>query len=207
MKYAEFMTAIVAVYGSYSKHPESEESLLEKITFKYIMERFKESELEDVFKKLILTKSAKFKTPPDPAEFEEIFFKKSNKATDAEALVWWEELNRKSNSWRNCIISDIRAQSAIESMGGWIWFCQRIKMDEQGKDLDQWHRKQFVDLFKLYTENPPDRSARVLDGLSETVKPPVMIGNADQCLIIRQSSTGAAMQAIENMTKEMRITQ
>ncbi len=198
MNYKEFMTALVDVYGVYAS------PVLEKLTFKYVKERWIESDLEDVFKRLILLKSAKFKTPPDPAEFEELFFKKSGRESEAEALVWWDALNKKANSWRDCIISDIRAQAALESMGGWIWFCQRLKCDENGKDLDQWHRRTFVDLFKLYTENPTDRSPRVFSGLSETVKTPVMIGSAEECLKIQQINN-PVMQHIENLTKEMRI--
>lgn len=197
MNYVKFMSGVIEVYGPYNSE------ILESLTMSYIQERWKESELESVFKQLVLKKSAKFKTPPDPAEFEELFPRQSAKAVEAEALKWWEELNRKTNSYRDCIISDVRAYKAIQTMGGWVWFCQRLKTDENGKDLDQWARKQFVDLFKLYSENPPDEQIGILSGLGEMKKQPVMIGNRDECLLISQGKN-KPMELVEDMTKNLR---
>ena len=196
MKHAEFMTAVIGIYGPYSS------PILEQITFKYIKERFSEADLQAVIEKLILKKSSKYKTPPDPAEFEELF-PIQKKSIEAEALKWWDELNRKTNSYRDCVISDVRAYKALQTMGGWVWFCQRLKTDENGKDLDQWTRKQFVDLFKLYSENPPEGQIGILPGLGEMKKQPVMIGNQDQCLLISQGKN-KPMELVEDMTKNLR---
>jgi len=198
MKYAEFMTAITGIYGPYSS------PILEQITFKYIKERFSEADLQAVIEKLILKKTTKYKDtkPPDPAEFEELF-PIQKKSIEAEALKWWDELNRKTNSYRDCVISDVRAYKALQTMGGWVWFCQRLKTDENGKDLDQWTRKQFVDLFKLYSENPPEGQIGILPGLGEMKKQPVMIGNQDQCLLISQGKN-KPMELVEDMTKNLR---
>ena len=196
--YSEFLAVIIDVYGDY-KSP-----VLKKLTALYIKENFKVRELENILSKLLIELNPKFKTPPSPADFQEIFFKKS-KGTEAEALIWWNDLNNKVNSWKDCIISDIRVQSAIETMGGWVWFCQRVKVDDSGRDLDQWHRKNFIELFKLYTENPPEKEIKVLSGLSEKIKAPLMIGDEKICLQI-QDRNSAALKAIEEMTRGMILT-
>ena len=180
--YIEFMSAVIKIYGSYS----CEE--LQDLTIEYVKNRWKESELDNIYKQLILKKTTVYKDvkPPDPAEFEKLFPRLTASSIEAEALRWWDELNKKSTAWRDCIISDIRAYKAIQMMGGWIWFCERFVKDENDRDIDVWNRKQFVEYFKLYSENRPEEEIKILPGLSEIKKPPVMIGNQEQCLLIQQ---------------------
>lgn len=203
MKHATFLSGVIEIYGEYPKN-EKGDSLLETLTLEYILERWTEDELDNILKQLTLKKTTKYKDtkPPDPAEFEELF-PIQKKSIEAEALKWWDELNRKTNSYRDCVISDVRAYKALQTMGGWVWFCQRLKTDENGKDLDQWTRKQFVDLFKLYSENPPEGQIGILPGLGEMKKQPVMIGNQDQCLMIQEKSNNA-ITLVEDMTNTIR---
>ena len=197
MNHVKFMLGVIEVYGPYNSE------ILESLTMSYLQERWRESDLESVYKQLILKKSSKYKTPPDPAEFEELFPRQSSTSIEAEALKWWDELNRKINSYRDCIISDVRAYKAIQMMGGWTWFCQRLVRDETGKDIDVWNRKQFVEYFKLYSENRPDEEISIMQGLSEMKKPPVMIGNQEQCLMIQEKSNNA-ITLVEDMTNTIR---
>jgi|GEM_PF-1769423 len=200
MKYSEFMTALVEIYGPYRSQ------ILEQLTARYIKNRFCEAELDKVLMRLTLSKSAKFKTPPDPAEFEEIFSKKDTDL-EAEGQKWWEELNKKANSWRDCIISDIRAQAAVESMGGWIRFCTRITRDESGRDIDTWNRKQFIDLFKLYSRTPPEKEMKVLHGYSDSRNKAVLIGDSRKCRELVSDNIQKGMQIVENMIINMNINQ
>ena len=68
MNHPEFMTAITNCYGTFNKELDKyiayQSEMLEKITFKYIKERFQESELESIFAKIIVKVNPKFKTPP-----------------------------------------------------------------------------------------------------------------------------------------------
>ena len=67
MNYPEFMTAIEQTYGSYSA------PILKTMTAKYIMEQYKECDLDNIFGTIIIKVNPKFKTPPSPADFEEFF--------------------------------------------------------------------------------------------------------------------------------------
>jgi len=85
MNYPEFMTAVIEIYGQYQSET------LKKLTAVYIKERWDEKELESIFKQLLLKKPSRYKTPPDPAEFEEIFPKKS---LESDALFWFDKLSK-----------------------------------------------------------------------------------------------------------------
>ena len=164
MNYPEFMTAIIEVYGQYQS------DTLKKLTAVYIKERWKEPVLESVFKQLILKKSARFKTPPDPAELEEIF---PQKTLESDALYWFDKLSKTGNSLDNVIISDNRAEQAILSFGGWVQFCQRDIENEH------WHRKNFVDAFCKPIEK---KLPRIIYGQSHNQKKqPLMFGDISIC--------------------------
>lgn len=182
MKYSEFITAIEDIYTPYTS------DILKKLTIKYIKERWQESELDGILAMITVKHDPKYKTPPSPATFEECFLRSSAKSTDAEALHWWKLLNDNVNSYRDCMISDVRVQVAIEMMGGWVNFCQRLLRDENGKDLDVWAQKRFVELFKMYSEIPPAEDLKILTGLSNDEdynrrkKKMIFIGDKNSCL-------------------------
>ena len=180
MTYNEFLSACENVYGNYQSE------ILKRFTAQFVKENFKEDELESVLSKILLSINPKYKTPPTPADFAAIF----TKSPDAEALRYWEELNRKSHSWRDCIVDDIRAQKALEMLGGWLWFCGRSVKDEHGKDIDHWTRKQFVEYFKMYTNDPPEEPIKRLRSNNERDHEPVMIGDCEKCLIGFDKSAG-----------------
>lgn len=167
MKYAEFMTAITDCYDNY-KSP-----ILEQITFKYIKERFKETDLEGIFSALIIKVNPKYKTPPSPADFEEIFPRFN---VDIEAAEWFNKLSSTGNSLDNIMISDNRAEQALESFGGWIAFCQR------SPEYEGLHRKRFIEAFikAVKTESEPKliygESSRKFD------KQPLIYGDKQKCL-------------------------
>lgn len=194
MTHSEFMTAIIEIYGKYDS------GVLEKITFKYIREKFKESELQGVVEKLILVKSAKYKTPPDPAEFEEIFFKKSDSDYEIEALEWYKSLGRYSGS-EDAIISDIRVQKCIENFGGWGEFQNRTTADEV------FHQKKFVKEFVMYSRSRPEGSTIVMSGYGNyfDARPPQLIGDKEKCRLLLQEIKKESLQIVDNMVAGMKV--
>ena len=125
-------------------------------------------------------------------------------------MIWWERLNKKSNYMRDCAISDIRVQSLIETMGGWVWFCTRLVRDETGKELDVWNQKRFIELYKLYTGNPPEKEFKILRGDStfsaeKRQEKMVFIGDEDKCrLMIIGNNVNPVMKEISDMTIKMK---
>lgn len=200
MKYSEFMAAIVDIYGPYRS------AMLEQLTARYVRNRFGEQELERALTQLTLKRSARYKTPPDPAEFEEIFFRKDG-YLEAEALKWWMELNRKINSRCDCIISDLRVQAAVDVAGGWVAFCTRVIRDENGRDIDVWNRKQFVDLFKLYSSCPPDIEVKIFRGIYDDRSKIVMIGDEARCRELIKERKQAGMQLVNEMVSNMKLSE
>lgn len=194
MKYSEFMTAVTDIYGQYNS------PLLAQITVKYIREKFKESELQGVVEKLILVKSAKYKTPPDPAEFEEIFFKKSDSDYEIEALEWYKSLGRYSGS-EDAIISDIRVQKCIENFGGWGEFQNRTTADEV------FHQKKFVKEFVMYSRSRPEGSTIVMSGYGNyfDARPPQLIGDKEKCRLLLQELKKESLQIVDNMVAGMKV--
>jgi len=198
MQYYEFITAIESIYTEYKS------DILKKLTGAYVKEHFQESELINVLAKLTVELHPKFKTPPSPADFEDIFFRKNDKDHEAEALHWYGLLSNTGNSLDNVAISDIRAQACIEDFGGWPAFCQR------NPESEHFHQAKFLKWFVMYSYTSPERQAKVLKGESTRNKPPLIFGDKSACLKlidIAEDNSSQAMQAIENMTKEMRITQ
>ena len=76
--------------------------------------------------------------------------------------------------------------------------------DDKGNDIDQWNRKKFIELFKMYTENLPDKKIQKLPGLSETVRPPVMIGDKEKCLLL-ENQLNEGLKAIEDMALKLTL--
>lgn len=169
MRYAEFMTAITDCYDNY-KSP-----ILETITFKYIKERFQESDLENVFSTLIIKVNPKYKTPPSPAEFEEIFPRFN---IDVEANEWYNKLSATGNSLDNIIISDNRAEQALESFGGWVYFCQR------SPEYEGLHRKKFIELFIKAVRCEDQPKIIYGDSSRKFEKQPLIFGDKEKCLAI-----------------------
>jgi hypothetical protein len=190
MNYAEFITAITDIYGSYQSEP------LKRITIKYVIERFQESELESVFGQLIIKVNPKYKTPPSPADFEEIFFKKSTVDIEAKAKAAYAEICRYSTMYP-AIFSDPRSQAAIEMMGGWAQFGCRNPEEEQI------HRNTFCKYFKQFAESPTELIQRELPGSGNWYKPkpPQLIGDRDKCLMIAEGGKSQAITEIENMSE------
>jgi len=204
MNHPEFMTAIIEIYGEYSS------PLLEKLTFAFVKENFKEEDLENVIKKTMASLPTRFKHPPDPSDFSEIFFKKDERTMEAEALHWWKLLGKNTSYMRDCVISDIRVQSAIESMGGWVWFCTRTVRDESGKDLDVWNQKRFVELFKLYSTNKPEGGIKILRGQStesEEVRARkiITVGDENICRNLIAEQKNKALKMIDEMSEKLKI--
>lgn len=189
MTYSEFMAGIIDVYTDYQS------AILKKLTANYIKERWQEPELDNILAMLTVKHDPKYKTPPSPATFEEMF-PRQNITTEAE--WWWNEITRTGNSRDSVLIPDIRAQRSVESFGGWAAFCQR------DPDNEHWHHKNFVDAFcKCKDSDTP----HVLRGNSNYLKPrpPLLYGDKDKCKTILEYHKNNTAGLIENMTKEMRI--
>ena len=173
--YSEFITRIEATYGPYSDIHKTEVAV-------YISKRIPESELDRLFWKIREELSAVYKTPPDITLIGKLV-RKSNEQLEAEALSWWRRLNLKKDYMRDCVIEDLRVQAAIETMGGWVWFCTRMVQDESGQDIDHWNRKQFLSLYKLYSEVKPEGEVKILYGQGQFKRNEkiVMIGDSNRC--------------------------
>jgi hypothetical protein len=174
VKHIEFLSAVIKVYGEYSS------DILQDMTMEYIKTRWEESELDGVFKKLILNKSAKYKTPPDPAEFQEMFFKQSDAQVEIEAAHFYDMMNNTGCSLDNIIVSDIRAQKALVSVfGSWPDFCQR------NPEGEQWHRKNFIAAF-IKNHEGTDEKPSIMYGESSQrfYKLPIAFGDKDKCNIL-----------------------
>jgi len=181
MTYNEFMSALIEIYGPYKS------DALKKITYVYIRENFKEHSLEEIFAKLIKTLNPKYKTPPSPADFEEIFTSRID--VEGEAHEWFNRLNATGNSLDNVIISNIRAHKALESMGGWVEFCRR------NPEYDTLHRKKFVD---AYVKAIPEGTPRLMLGESQNRhnKAPIMFGDPSACRDALEYHKNPADQAV-----------
>ena len=178
MTYSDFMTTLEHVYGEYKS------DIMKRITAQYISNNFSEDRLEFVMSKILLSVNPRFKTPPSPADFAEIF----SIDPDAEGMRYWNELNKKINSWSDIIIDDIRAQKAVEAMGGWVAFCMRTARDENGCDIDHWNRKEFLKYFRLYTDNPPNEPIRRLRSKNGIDHEPILIGDRNKCIAVEDKS-------------------
>ena len=203
MNHPEFMTAITNCYGTFNKELDKyvayQSEILEKITFKYIKERFQESELESVFAKIIVKVNPKFKTPPSPADFEEHFPRQTHADIELLANKFYEELNRSGNSLDNIIVSDIRAQIAIESVfGSWPDFCGRHP------DYEGLHRKNFVEAFVKVKDESGIPSIMYGNSIRKREKTPLLFGDKERCLQIAESC-GNILPQIEHMVEGMKI--
>lgn len=194
MNYPEFMTAIIEVYGDYTS------PALKKITAMYIKEKWQESELENIFKKLILVKTAKYKTPPDPAELEELFFRKSDAEYEIEANAAWNDLQRYSSHY-DAICSDIRVQLAIETaFGSWEQFGQRLTKYEA------LHHKNFTEAFVRFSKFRQDIQPSLMRGGGNyfTPPPPQLIGDKDKCRMLLEQQKDGNLKLVESMVGGMR---
>ncbi len=198
MQHSEFITAIEECYGEYNS------DMLKTMVLKFILEKFKEEQLEEIFKKILLSIPTKFKTPPGIAEINDLFF--SAKNIEAEAVKWWNLVNT-GDAWRDAVISDIRAQACIQDMGGWATFQTRFVKDKDGRDIDQWTRKQFINLFKMYSEFPPKREFKIMRGLSENDnRRPMFIGDKSVCKsLLAEQKNNPVNKAIENMAEKFKV--
>lgn len=169
MKYHEFMTSLIDSYGEYKS------DIMKKMTAVYIQERFEEMELEKVFMSLITKLNPKYGKPVTPADFEEIFPKEN---IIAQANKWYDELNRSGGSLDNIMISDSRAEKALEMFGGWVCFCKR------NPEYEGLHRKSFIDCYMK--AQPSGEPPKMIYGESSRKyeKAPVLIGNKEQLLQI-----------------------
>jgi hypothetical protein len=195
MQYNDFMTAITDIYGDYKSE------ILEQITVKYIRERFKEPELDKVMSTLLLKLNPKYKTPPSPADFEEIFFTKSAGNYEAAAVKIYNQITATGCSLDHVIIGDIRGQKALEKVfGTWPDFCRRDPDDEQ------WHRKNFIKAY-CECEVEPDEIPRIMYGdSSNRDRIPNLYGDKDECKkYLEYSKPNAVRQLADTLTRDMRI--
>lgn len=193
MNHNQFMAAIIEIYGPYKS------DALQKITYTYIRERFSESELDARFATLVKRLNPKYKTPPSPADFEEIFTSQTD--LEGEAQEWFNKLNATGNSLDNIIVSNIRAHKALESMGGWVEFCRR------NPDYDNLHRKRFTE---AYVKAQPEGTPRLMygDSVQKYNKQPLMFGDPAACRDALEYHKNPADEAVNkalNFLEERRI--
>ena len=208
MNYAKAMSTIKSYYGPYDNE------FIEEVVLKTLLS-IPENHLEGVLDKLM-------STVPRRKDFNPVGKdvimqaavgtpKDRDREIEREAIRWWNDINKRTNYMRDCQIGDIRAQEAIETMGGWVRFCTRTVRDESGKDVDVWNQKRFVELFKMFTYSPPEAEIKVLRGESEDpgemrAKKMIMIGDIESC---KQISAGSmpkeVFREIDNMVGGMKV--
>ena len=169
MKHAEFLTTLIECYGQYNS------KILERLVYEYIKERFKESELDNVIKKILAVKKTQYKVPPDIADFEEHF---PTANIDQIAGEWYDKISRTGNSLDNVIISDIRAQKALQSIGGWCSFCQR------NPEYENLHRKNFISAYSKIVVDSNEQPCIMYGESTRRDKEPLLIGDRQKCLEI-----------------------
>ena len=190
MKHSEFMSSIKSYYGKY------ENAFIEDVILKFAL-TIPESELENAFNKILSNIPRKEnQNAVDIARLKKLFAE-SETNLEAEASRWFDALTRTGNSLDHVIISDVRAQEAVQSFGGWPAFCQRKPEDEH------WHRKNFIDAYKKAV--PGENVPQMLFGEStRRDKTPLMFGDRDLCAAALEYHKGEAMNLITEMTKEMK---
>lgn len=174
MKYSEFMAACIDSYGEYKSE------VMKKMTAVYIQERWEESELEAIFLSLITKLNSKYGKPVTPADFEE-HFPLIN--LEAEANEWYNKLSATGTSLDNIIISDNRAEQALEAFGGWVCFCSR------NPEYEGIHRKNFTESYIKAVRT--DAEPKLIYGNSSRKyqKPALIFGDKEKCLpILNQGS-------------------
>ena len=197
LQFSKFMTAITEHYGEY------ESELSKRITLKHVKEKFREDKLEQVFAVLTRKFSNRYKIPPDPTVFEEIFGN-SELQLEAEALQHWQGINRKVNYYSDIFFEDVRLQAVIEGMGGWVEFCKRPNDPESEK----WARKRFIELYMLYSHNKPLIEHRTLRGIGragrEYTPPVITYGDPERCkkLLSEGTENKDIQHAVANMAQK-----
>lgn len=163
MNYNEFIVAIEEYYGTkYSSKLELQ--LIQKHLQTY-------DNLQKVFERVIIKHSKKWKSLPDIAIIIDATTASAD-SIEAEALVAWEQIVNRVNAYTDVICEDPRVQACIVAMGGPVGLANR---DPEYETL---HRKDFVRLFKLYTENRPSTEIRRLRGYLDRL-PLSYIGSHD----------------------------
>ena len=190
MKHSEFMSSIKSYYGKY------ENAFIEDVILKFAL-TIPESELENAFNKILSNIPRKEnQNAVDIARLKKLFAE-SETDLEAEASRWFDTLTRTGNSLDHVIISDVRAQEAVQSFGGWPAFCQRKPEDEH------WHRKNFIAAYIKAV--PGENVPQMLFGEStRRDKTPLMFGDRDLCAAALEYHKGEAMNLITDMTKEMK---
>ena len=190
MKHSEFMSSIKSYYGKY------ENAFIEDVILKFAL-TIPESELENAFNKILSNIPRKEnQNAVDIARLKKLFAENETNL-ESEALRWFDELTRTGNSLDHVIISDVRAQEAIQSFGGWPGFCQRKPEDEH------WHRKNFIAAYMKAV--PGENVPQMLFGEStRRDKTPLMFGDKDVCAAALEYHKGEAMNLITDMTRGMK---
>ena len=188
MQYNDFISAIEHYYGNYDT-PEKK-----KIMTEYIMDNVSENELEPLFKKIILKISSQYKTPPDVAMLSGLFSDK----LEIRANNLYDEISRKASAYNDLIIADTCAFMAFKNAtGGLENFTRRERTDEV------WIKKRFIELYKMYIQNPPDEGiSPIFKGIGQFGEP-VMIGDKEECKRITDS--GNTMSIEYELTKNIKM--
>jgi hypothetical protein len=179
MNYNKFISLVEAYYGKYEPPKKKE------IIVKYIMSKYKEFELESLYKKIILNIESKFKTPPDIKQLEDL----DNENIEIKADKLYEEISREANQYRDLVIEDKAGLMAFKSAcGNTSQFALRTKRDEA------WIKKRFIEMYKMYSNNPNlcDGDSYI-PGIGKSGDP-VLIGDNFKCqLLLEKHNTSNDM--------------
>ena len=196
MNYNEFIVAIEEYYGTkYSSKLELQ--LIQKHLQTY-------DNLQKVFERVITKHSKKWKSLPDIAIIIDATTASAD-SVEAEALVAWEQITSRVNAYTDVVCDDARIQACLIAMGGVAGIANR---DPEYENL---HRKDFVRLFKIYTENRPSGEVRRLRGCLD-ILPLVYIGKPENRSAIEGAVVGqiprsreyiAIGEVISDLTKSL----
>lgn len=134
-------------------------------------------------KRVILHHSKNFRSLPDIALFNKVFETVSKASVEVEAAQAYALLERKSYKYASIAIEDPRIVHALQSIGGWLYFCDR------STEESPFMRKSFIAAFKAAHEMrlpvDPRKFSGELDGADKNM---IYLGNEENIKLQLTSS-------------------
>lgn len=162
MDHAEFMSAIIEYYGPYKSE------FVEDVILGYVRDRFQESELESIFKRVIAFHSNQFKTPPDVNVFERLTMDSSVDIA-AEGRREFQRILSSMNIYRDLICEDVCVQAALRDCDGHRAICNCDPL----RDLP-FVEKKFIESYIYYRKHVPDSPVRPSAGIGDGFNPVIL---------------------------------
>jgi len=167
MTHADFINAIEAYYGEYRN------ATVNGVVLSYVMNNYRESELENLLERVIANYSNQYKTPPDVAAIRKLTVP-DTRAMEAEARHEFKRIVDSVNIYRDLIVDNVAAQEALIDCGGYVALCNT--------DVDKlpFVETRFIKSYCYYRESPPDVERKVLRGIADESEPILISSSVPQ---------------------------